>query len=416
MKKIMLSVLCTTALLSCSQQASASLVPMSHKKVVLGAVLAGAGTWIAGSYLNVNKTKLGIASGIASLVSGLIFSRYTAKSCLASGKRIINSERLFESSCDGRTGSCKKKSKKRTKKVAQGGDWIVKVDGEAVIYGDAFEKEFSTLLEEKPQLKAMLPLMPDLKKNFASGLGNQEAIALFVHEKGLDETVEYAEKKERADRAVMQMLNVELFTKAFETASLSEEDLKKFYEENKDVMQGILISRGGVETVGVSFDKKTDAESFYTQAKEAGKNLDLQKLAKKAGVSDKVRDFKVVNGQSFSIDPVLRTKIMGLKKFPTVELLAGENNSFWVINARSKEESQYRPFDQVREGVKNVAEQTQKARELQLELDKLVQTYNIEINEQYFQSKTVAATESAAPDINKLLAQQIQQLPKTKTA
>jgi len=306
--------------------------------------------------------------------------------------------------CGDRKGSCASKSKKRTKKVAQGGDWIVKVDGEAVVYGDAFEKEFSTLLEEKPQLKAMLPLMPDLKKNFASGLGNQEAIALFVHKRGLDETAEYAEKKERVDRAVMQMLNVELFTKAFETASLSEEDLKKFYEENKDVMQGILISRGGVETVGVSFDKKTDAESFYIQAKEAGKNLDLQKLAKKVGVSDKVCDFKVVNGQSFSIDPVLRTKIMGLKKFPTVELLAGENNSFWVINARSKEESQYRPFDQVREGVKNVAEQTQKAKELQLELEKLVQTYNIEINEQYFQSKTVAATESSAPDINKLLA------------
>ena len=416
MKKIMLLALCITSLLSCSQQASAFVVkPISRKAVLLGAVLTGAGTWLAGNCFNVNKTKLGIASGIASLVSGLIFSRYTAKSYFTSGERIINSE-LFESSCDGRTGSCKKKSKKRTKKVAQGGDWIVKVDGEAVVYGDAFEKEFSTLLEEKPQLKAMLPLMPDLKKNFASGLGNQEAIALFVHKRGLDETAEYAEKKERVDRAVMQMLNVELFTKAFETASLSEEDLKKFYEENKDVMQGILISRGGVETVGVSFDKKTDAESFYTQAKEAGKNLDLQKLAKKVGVSDKVRDFKVVNGQSFSIDPVLRTKIMGLKKFPTVELLAGENNSFWVINARSKEESQYRPFDQVREGVKNVAEQTQKAKELQLELDKLVQTYNIEINEQYFQSKTVAATESAAPDINKLLAQQIQQLPKTKTA
>jgi len=91
----MLSVLCTTALLSCSQQASASLVPMSRKKVVLGAVLAGAGTWIAGYYLNVDKTKLDIASGIASLVSGLIFSRYTAKSYLASGKRIINSEDLF---------------------------------------------------------------------------------------------------------------------------------------------------------------------------------------------------------------------------------------------------------------------------------------------------------------------------------
>ncbi|MFC1845523.1 peptidyl-prolyl cis-trans isomerase [Candidatus Dependentiae bacterium] len=286
--------------------------------------------------------------------------------------------------------------KGRAAKSVVGGQWVVKVGDHIAVSPERFEQEFGLLLEEKPQLKAMLPLMPNLEKDFARGLGNQEVISRFVKERNIDQKPEYLAKKARMKRAVEQMLNTEFFAQSFETAKISDADLQKFYDENKDSLQGIMISQGGINSVGVSFDSKVDAEAFLKKAKTY-KNLDLQKLAKENGFGDKASDFGLVNGQTFSIDPVLRTKIMGMKSFPSVDLVAAGEKSFWVVQATAKKEATYRPLEEVKDGLRSVAEQTEKGKQLQKELEKLTQSYDIQINEGYFQKKMEAA-KAKGPD------------------
>lgn len=340
---------------------------------------------------------------------------------LLSGCRPVDwlKEKLGMCQCQEKKNAAGKKGREHL--VA--GEWVVKVGDDVIVSSDEFQAEFNLLLDEKPQLKSMLPLMPNLEKDFAKGLGNQEIIARYVEDKKLDQTPGFIAKKARMERAVKQMLNAEFFAQAFDATKVSDEDVKKFYEDNKDSMQGIMISRGGVNAAGVSFDKKIDAEVFLKKAKAAGKDLDIQTFAKGEGLSDNARDFKLINEQSFGIDPVLRTKIMTLKEFPTVDMIATSENSFWVVHASSKEETKYRTFEQVKEGVRNVAEQTEKGKMLQQELEKLTQNYGMEINEQYFQKEVeqevvqTDADEDLEPaQVLGLVEDQVEQRPEPKAA
>ncbi len=317
----------------------------------------------------------------------------------------------------GMSPSKKVKKYGKSKKRSSSKGWVVKVGDEVVVSDQKFEDEFNLLLEEKPQLKSMLPLMPNLEKDFARGLGNQEIITRYIQEHKLDQKSDYLAKKERMERAVIQMLNTEFFAQSFKDEKLSDSAVKKFYEDNKDTMQGILISRGGVNTVAVSFEKKSDADAFCKRAKSLGSKLDIEKLAKNSGLSDKVRDFKMVNGQSYTVEPVLRTKLLSLKKFPTVDVVAVGDDAFWVVHAISKEEAQYRPFDQVKDGVRSVAEQTEKGKQLQKELEKLAKNYSLEINDSYFAKKTAQA-EAQLEELQRKaeLAQAAQNAPQSKTA
>lgn len=277
-------------------------------------------------------------------------------------------------------------TKEREAQSVFSGEWIVKVGDKVAVSSDRFQQEFDMLLEEKPQLKAMLPLMPNLEKDFARGLSHQEVISRFITEHKIDQQPEYLSKKSRMERAVEQMLNTEFFAQSFETAKVSDEDLAKFYEQNKDSMQGIMISQGGINAVGVSFDSKVAAEAFLKKI-EAIKDLDLQKIAKESGLETKSRDFGLVNGQNFSVEPVLRTKIMGMKTFPSVALVPAGEKTYWVVQATEKIESTYHPLEDIKDGLRTVAEQTEKGKVLQQELEKLMKDYNVEINESYFQKK-----------------------------
>lgn len=287
----------------------------------------------------------------------------------------------FKCGCDKKETTS---SRKKGRTVATTADWVVKIGDDVVVDGSEFKDEFNMLLEEKPQIKQMLPMMPNLEKDFARGLGNQEVVSRFIEDKQIDQKPEYLARKAKMEKAVTQILNAEFFAQAFETTKLSDADVKKFYEDNKDSMQGIMISRGGVNSVGVAFDKKADAAAFLNKAKAAGKGLNLERLAKEAGLGSKVRDFKLVHDQSFGVDPVLRTKIMSIKTAPAVEMVALNDKSFWVVHATSKEATKYRAFEEIKEDIKNIAEQTEKGKQLQQELETLTKSYGLELNEQFF--------------------------------
>ncbi len=263
-------------------------------------------------------------------------------------------------------------------------DWVVKINDKVAVVGKDFKQEFEMLLQEKPQLKSMLPLMPNLEKDFAKGLAQQAVISEYIAKNGLDKTAEYQKKLARAQKAVKTMLNIDAFNKSLGEVTMTDAELKDFYEENKDQIEGILMSHGGVSAVGVSFNSEDKAKAFLSIVKKMGKNVDIQAVAKSEAPNAKIQDFKLVHQRSLGIDPLVKNKIVAFKSCPTFEIVKGSDKNFWVVYASKKEDAKYRPFAEIKDGLAQAAKQQKQGKKANQQLESLMQKYNVNINEDYF--------------------------------
>ncbi len=263
---------------------------------------------------------------------------------------------------------------------------IVTMDGKPVITEKRLQQVIEELVEAQPQYKVMLEMMDrkQLEQNIVDGLIKQEVIDHYVDVNQLQDTAEYQSKMDRVMKMARQMVNAEAFTKNIKV-SVGEKDVKDFYDKNKDVMPQLLLSRGGVNAVGVEFENEADAQAFLNKAKtEFGS--DLKKAADKSGKADRFKDLKLVNAQSIGMDPVVRAKITGYTKFPTLEVVKVSKDKVWVIKATEKEEPKYRPLEQIKDDLKAFLEKEKLQERINEEIEKLQKTYNVTVNEDYFKS------------------------------
>ncbi|MCX5921866.1 MAG: peptidylprolyl isomerase [Candidatus Dependentiae bacterium] len=268
------------------------------------------------------------------------------------------------------------KGKKDAAKVD--GKVVVSMGGQAVITTESFKQEFDQLIEENPHLKSVLALMPDAKENFLKGMVNQEVVNKWVVDSKIDQSESYKKDKARMYCSVDRMLNTKYFGLEH-PVQVTEVELTEFYDKNKNVMPDLMISRGGVKAVGVSFDKEADAKAFVAKVKET---KDITKAAQAANVSKNLRDFKVVNDQSLGMDAELRDKVAALDKVPTVEVMQASDKSFWVVSATAKEDVKYRPFEQVKAGLEQYVSKEKRMELFDKEISKLKVDYNVVVNEE----------------------------------
>jgi len=263
------------------------------------------------------------------------------------------------------------------KESAEGGKTVVTMSGDVVITTKSFEAEFDQLLEENPHLKSVLAMMPAAKKNFLLGMVNQQIVDKWVADNKVDQKEAYAKELDRMMRSVKRMLNTKYFGLEH-PVQVGENEINEFYDKNKDSMPDLVVSRGGVKAVGVSFEKEADAKAFVSKVREL---KDITKAANVAHVNKNLRDFKLVNSQSLGMDAALRDKIVSLEKVPTVELVKVSDKSFWVVSATAKEASQYRPLEQVKAGLEQYVAKEKRMEMFDKEITQLKADYKVVINE-----------------------------------
>ncbi len=263
-------------------------------------------------------------------------------------------------------------------------DVLATMNGKAIITTAMFEAEFNKVLEKNPQVKQFLALMPDIEEKFIENMVNQKIIDRYITEHKLDQSPSYKAELEGMVNELKQMLNMEVFGRQF-TVNVADAEIRKFYEEHKAEIPELLISYGGTNVMGVSFDSQADAQAFMDKVKDASKQF--ERMANEAGFKANFRDFKLVNAHSVAIDPTVRTKIVTIKTFPTVDMVQGADKKYWVLNAISQEEPKYKQFDEVKELLKPVIEREKQVVRMQDEYKKLMQEYNIEINKEHFAKK-----------------------------
>jgi len=286
------------------------------------------------------------------------------------------------------------------KEVVSGDVVIATMGGKPVLTLKEFEERFEQLLAGQPQLRAMLQYMPDLKVDVAKSLVSQSVIDKYVEESGLDKQTEYKNDLEQARNQAQKIVNVKHFRNAC-VKPVTADDVKKYYDEHKDEHPELLLSRGGVPAVGVSFEKEADAKAFL--AKVAGKNAEeFKKIAEADKLGAKVRNFGFVNAQSLGMDTALRDKIVAFKK-PATEMIKVNDKTFWVANVGAKEETKYRPFDEVKAGLEKFLANRKMEEAMEQKLEELKGKYGVKINEEILKPKPAeepakAATAEQAPE------------------
>lgn len=304
---------------------------------------------------------------------------------------------LEEKKCEVASAPCGNQAKS----LDDGSEVLMKIDGRPVITLNSLNAEFDRLLDENPQLKQVLPLMPEAKSNFFQGMANQEVVDYWICKNGIDTSPAYAQEYARTMEQVKKMLNTKYFSDKH-PVHVSESEIKAFYEENKNKLPDLMVSQGGVKAEGVSFKSEDEAKAFLAKAKEKPE-AELQKVAADAGFGDNFRDFKMVNNQSLGIDHALRAKLMSLNRFPTIELVKA-GDVWWVVKAMSKEDAQYRPYEQIKPGLEEYLKKQKQMEVFEKAIDGYKKDFNIELNDASLKTKP---DENAMRQLQQMMAQQV---------
>jgi hypothetical protein len=277
------------------------------------------------------------------------------------------------------------------------GESLITMDGTPIVTVNSLQSEKEKLLDANPQLKQMLDYMDpaQLDRNLAEGLMNQVIVDRYIGQQGIDQTPAYKKELRDGIKAVERMVNTKFFTQSFDV-KVSDADVRAFYDANKDAMPHLIVSRGGVRAMGVPFANQQEANVFADVVK-AQKN-DIQKAAEMQGKKDQLRDFMTVSQQSFNVEPELKNKIMAITSFPSVQVITLQDGSAWVVLAQSKEAAQYRPYDEVKDDLKDYLEKEERAKKFDDEMSKLKARYNVKMNEAFFGTPEQQAAEAAAEE------------------
>jgi hypothetical protein len=253
---------------------------------------------------------------------------------------------------------------------------IVSMNGEPLVTQQDLDREFEILLNDNPQLKQVLPFIPEAKTNLLEGLTKQAIVDRYVEENNIDKQVEYQQELDKTLTSVRRMLNTKYIQNELDV-NISDKDVRTFYDTNKETMPDLLISRGGIQTKGISFDTEQSAQDFLNRAK----NLGFEKAAEQNNLTKKIQDFKFVNEQSLGINDNLKKAILKITSVPTIRMYKVDDKTFWIYFASNKKDPEYRPFDQIKPALTQFVEREKKMEKFNEKVDALKEEYNVVINE-----------------------------------
>jgi plasmid maintenance system killer protein len=303
-------------------------------------------------------------------------ARYYKLGLLVSGIALLPACAPFDWFKTQMNGSTKA-TKASQETVADGSEVIATIAGKPGMTANKFEADYKNFVEKHP-MGALFASMPGAKKQIFKGLITQQLINKWAEDQNIEQTADYQESLKQ----LIQWLNTSQFEKTLNLPRLSDADLKRFYEERKELFGDVLISCGGVNALGISFESEAAATEFLNKVKAKG--ADFAKIAQEKGLKNQIKDFKLVSVQSSGLDPVLQARILEIDQTPSVELIKLPNNTCWVVQAKSKEAEKRRPFEEVKALVEQRAMQEEKAKAYEKAIDELEKKYNLVVNEEYF--------------------------------
>lgn len=259
------------------------------------------------------------------------------------------------------------------------GEKIVCFGDRCIVSSLSLDRDFDQLLEENPQYKSVLPMMPNAKENYLQIVISQAIVDQFIEENKIHESADYQKDYAQMVRSIKKLLNTKHFGAAY-PIEVSDSEVSEYYEANKTKIPDLLVSNGGIKAEGLSFETEEAAKNFAA----AVKGKDFAKVAKEQKLDAKIQDFKLVNEQTIGIHAKVKNKIVSLTTFPATELVKAEDKAFWVVRALEKQDPKYMPLEQVHAGLKQYIEKERRMVLFDKEITRLKEEYKVTVNEGYF--------------------------------
>lgn len=254
-------------------------------------------------------------------------------------------------------------------------------DDKSLITVDAFKEYLELFLEAQPEARQILQFMPNAETEIYKNMQSEVVLDLWAQKSGADKKAEFKKELDQIQRIGRQKLAVKYFMMEH-PVKVSDSEVKKFYDENKDAIPQLVESQGGITAKGVKFESEGKAKEFIEKAR--AKNS-VSSAAKDANLS--VKEFKAVNPTSYEVEGPIRKTISEVKTFPSIDLVDIGDGSFWVIESVAKEPKKYVDFDKIKDALKAHVEQQRIAEVFGKEIEKLKQEYNLKENLGYFEKK-----------------------------
>ncbi|MDD2308586.1 MAG: peptidylprolyl isomerase [Desulfuromonadaceae bacterium] len=301
--------------------------------------------------------------------------------------KIINSTKLFAAGicvaalvgCQG--GSSSDGAKQDGKKA---GVVLAEVNSGSITTSD-FDRELKNLPE---YLKTMADT-PQGRKEMLDTMIIRELILQQASKDGLDKGPEIEEKLQDLKKRLI----VESFLKKKVEAEskVSDEDLKKFYEQNKDKFK----SGEQIRASHILVKTEKEAKDILAQLKSGG---NFEELAKKSSV-----DSSAAKGGDLgwfgkgSMVPVFEKAALALKEGQISEIVKSDFG-FHIIKLTGKRAAGIRPFEEVKEQIKGAIMPTKQQEVFQKIKDELKKTAKITIKEDVLNSVGTKKEETKADD------------------
>lgn len=276
------------------------------------------------------------------------------------------------------------------------GDPLVWMDGKVIVTNDSLQDERRKLFEAQPQLQQIVALIgeQELNKNLAEGLANQAVVDKYIQEKDIDQRTDYLAEVAQGYQAVIRMVNMKFFQDDhMKQATVSDSKAREYYEAQKDILPGVVTQQGGVQAMGMMFANKEDADVFKAElqamggASEEMLRTNMAALADSKGMAVDLKDFGTVNVLSPAVDAAVKDQLLGVAKTPSVMVATSSDGTHWVIAALDKNSTEYRPFAEIKEDIKQLLMQEEQGKQFEENMNRLRGEYNITFDDEYFASQ-----------------------------
>lgn len=278
-----------------------------------------------------------------------------------------------------------------TQQSAPSSEVLLTIDGKAKITLNDFNQYKEQFFKIQPQYQQILQYMPQteqirIDQNIFQNMVNEVLFEEWVEKNGIDKRADY----QNDYKLILEMAKRNLAFKYYQEeypVKISDDEIKKFYEDNKDKMPELMESQGGIHAKAVKFESETDAKNFLAKLKEV--QGDIEKAAQESAY--KVEEFTQVNQMSFNVETPVRQKLLETKNFPSDFQVKAGDKAYYVVRAISKEKPVYVPFDQIKAGLENYLKQQKMGDMLTKSAEDLKKKYNAQENNSYFSQKMIEA-------------------------
>lgn len=273
-----------------------------------------------------------------------------------------------------------------SQKVTDGSEVLLSINGRPVITEKSLQEYIEQAKGANEQVAMILEIMPNAEHDiFFNGLMQDKLLKEWIKDKGIDQRQEYQNDMKQLLQMAHSSLAAQYFQKEL-NVTVSDSEARKYYDEHKQEIPGVIVSPGGVKARGVVFDDTAKAQAFYAKL-QAGANFATTAQEENLTIDD--FGGQPINDRSF-VDPKVKEAVLAISSYPKAVLVKLDDGKAWVVQALAKEQAEYLPFDQVKEGIKNMLKERKVAEVFEQEIKKLKSKFKVVENKAYFEKKTAA--------------------------